>query len=184
MLAATPDAALMRWVQSVPAVRCVAPAFRAWTGAKDAAVVKVTPTSGERFANAGFAGNVIANLTVVAGGGSNETYWMARVPPAHTLVLHAGSEAQEDSFTAILAAPAALPPRTIAMLAHGPRAHGLTVGSTRAEVERVLGPGHATSLCGYDVVRYEPQPAQISISEMWFFYSDNRVVAITQYEAV
>ena len=77
----TPDAALLRWVQSIPAVRCVAPAFRPWTGAKDDAVVPITPASGERFARAAFAGNVIAGLTVVAGRATGDTYWLARTPP-------------------------------------------------------------------------------------------------------
>ena len=181
---ATPDAALLRWVQSIPAVRCVAPAFRPWAKAKDATVIPITPVSGERFARAGFAGNVTASLTVVAGGGTGDTYWAGRATAAHAVVLHAGSEAQEDSFTAIVA-DASAPPRAVATLAAPPRLNGgIGLGSTRAAVEGALGAGHAKTLCGFDVVRYEPRPPAASEAEMWFFYRAGVVVAVARYEAV
>jgi len=181
---ATPDAALLRWLQSIPAVRCVAPAFRPWTGAKDAAVVPITPVSGERFARAGFAGNVLAGLTVAAGGATGDTYRLGRIPSAHAVVLHAGSEAQEDSFSALVGGAGA-PPRAVAVLPAAPRlSGGIGLGSTRAAVETVLGAGHAKTLCGFDVVRYEPRPPAASEAEMWFFYRAGVVVAVARYEAV
>ena len=61
---------------------------------------------------------------------------------------------------------------------------GIGLGSTRAAVETVLGAGHAKSLCGFDVVRYEPRPPAASEAEMWFFYRAGVVVAIARYEAV
>jgi hypothetical protein len=180
----TPDAALLRWVQSIPAVRCVAPAFRPWTRAKDAAVVPVTPVNGERFGRIGFSGGVLAGLTVVAGSALGDTYSLARIPPAHAVVLHAGSEAQEDSFTALVAAAGA-PPRAVAALPVAPRVGGgIGLGSSRAAVEAALGAGHAKTLCGFDVVRYEPRPPAASEAEMWFFYRRGVVVAVTRYEAV
>jgi hypothetical protein len=181
---ATPDAALVRWAQSIPAVRCVAPAFRAWTQAKYAAVVPVTPVSGERFARIAFAGSVTAGLTVVAGSAAGDTYSLARVPAARAALLHAGSEAQEDSFTALVA-DAGAPPRAVAALPAAPRLGGaIGLGSTRAAVDAALGTGRAKALCGFDVVRYEPRPAAASEAEMWFFYRGGVVVAIARYEAV
>ena len=180
----TPDAALLRWAQSIPAVRCAAPAFRPWTGAKDAQIVPVTPVNAERFARAGFSGNVLAGLTVVAGSALGDTYWLGRIPSAHAVVLHAGSEAQEDSFTALVG-DAAAPPRTVATLPAAPRLDGaLGLGSTRAAVESALGRGRAKALCGFDIVRYEPRPAGASEAEMWFFYRAGVVVAVAMYEAV
>ncbi|MBV8580877.1 MAG: hypothetical protein JO225_09055 [Candidatus Eremiobacteraeota bacterium] len=183
MSTATPDAALAAWTRTIPAVRCAAPAFRPWTGAQDsAALVPVTPTSGTRFAAAGFSGAVLADLTVVADGRSRNVYALARAPSAHAVVLHAGSEALEEAFTAVVAADA--PPRAVAVLRAAPRAGALGLGSTRAAVERALGPGRAKHLCDFMVVRYQPVPAEISNAEMWFFYRDGVVVAIARYEAV
>jgi hypothetical protein len=184
----TPDAVLLRWVRSIPAVRCVAPAFGPWTSgnirAKDVSGVPITAVSGERFARAAFAGNVIAGLTVVAGSALGDTYWVARVPSVHAVVIHAGSEAQEDDFTAVFAGAGA-PPRAVAALPSAPRAHGdIGLGSSRAAVEAALGAGRAKALCGFDVVRYEPRPAAASAAEMWFFYRAGRVVAFARYEAV
>jgi|GEM_PF-5498745 len=179
----TPDAALSRWVQSIPTVRCVAPAFRPWTHAKDSAVVPVTAVNGERFGRTVFSGGVIAGLTVVAGSATGDTYWLARVPSARAAVLHAGSEAQEDDFTAVFADTTA-PPRAVAALPASPRAGGIGLGSPRAAVEGALGTGHAKTLCGFDVVRYEPRPPAASEAEMWFFYRAGVVVAFARYEAV
>jgi hypothetical protein len=181
--AAGPDAALLRWANAIPAVRCAAPAFRAWTGANDANAVAVTPVAAERFAAASFSGDVVGRLTVVAGGGEAETYRLGRVPAVSAVVLFAGSAAQEDSFTAVIA-DASAPPRTVATLAAGPRAHGLGIGSARADVQRALGAGRAKTVCGFDVVRYQPVPAGASVAEMWFFYRNGRVVALARYEAV
>lgn len=181
---ATPDAALVRWVQAIPAVRCVAPPFRAWTRAKDAAVVPVTTVAGERFGRVTFGAGIIARLTLVAGGGTGQRYWLARVPSARIAVLHAGSEAQEESFTAVIADVSA-PPRAVAALPAAPRlVGGLHIGSGRAAVEAALGAGHAKTLCDYEIVRYQPRPQEISESEMWFFYRAGVVVAIARYEAV
>ena len=179
-----PDAALQRWLQSVPAVRCVAVAFSPWTTLSATAAVPRTPVSGERFARAGFPGSAAAGLTVVAGRGTGYTFWLGSVPSARAVVLHFGSEAQEESFTAVIA-DASVPPRAVAILARAPRAGaGLGLGSTRAAVEAALGAGHASSRCGFDVVRYEPQPAAASDAVMWFFYRGGGVVAIARYEAV
>jgi hypothetical protein len=181
--ASTPDLALERWVQSLPVVRCVAPAFRPWTGAKDANVVPISPAGMNPFSYSGFVGNVIVGMTLVAGHGTGETYWLARVPSAHALVLNSGSEAGEDSFTAVIPDGPA-PPRTVAALSAAPRAGKLGLGSTRAEVERILGPGRVKKMCGLDVVRYQPRPQYMTQSEMWFFYRDSRVIALSRYQAV
>lgn len=180
---ATPDAALLGWVKALPAVRCVAPAFRPWTKAADAAVVPVTSTDADRFGAAGFPGNVVIGFTTVAGSKDADTYFLARVPSARAVILHAGSDAQEESFTAVLA-DAGSPPTRVAPLAAAPRAHGLGLGSTRTAVEGVLGAGRAKRLCGFDVVRYEVRPAVASDAEMWFFYRAGVVVAFARYEAV
>ena len=183
MAPATPDAALLRWVKSIPAVHCVAPAFRPWTKAKDATTVPITPVSRSRFAHVTFSGSV-TGLTVVAGSALGETYALARVPRAGAIVLEAGSEAQEDSFTALVM-DAGAPPRTVAALPAAPRLGGnVGLGSARAAVEAALGAGNAKTLCGFDVVRYEPRPQAISEAELWFFYRGGVVVAIARYEAV
>jgi H2-forming N5,N10-methylenetetrahydromethanopterin dehydrogenase-like enzyme len=179
-----PDAALQRWLQSVPAVRCVAAAFSPWTTLNATATIPRTPVSGERFARAAFPGGAAAGLTVVAGRATGDTFWLGSVPSARAVVLHAGSEAQEDSFTAVIA-DAGAPPRAVAILARAPRAGaGLGLGSTRAAVEAALGAGRASSRCGFDVVRYEPEPAAASEAVMWFLYRAGVVVAIARYEAV
>jgi hypothetical protein len=99
-------------------------------------------------------------------------------------VIHAGSEADESSFTAIVAnAPA--PPHMVALLSAPVIAgEGLGLGSTRSAVEHVLGRAAATTACGYSAVRYEPRVPEISEAEMWFFYLDGKVAAIARYEAV
>jgi hypothetical protein len=100
------------------------------------------------------------------------------------VVLHAGSEAQEDSFTALVAGAGA-PPRAVAALPVAPPVGGgLGLGSSRGAVEAALGAAHAKTLCGFDVVRYEPRPPAASEAEMWFFYRRGVVVAIARYEAV
>lgn len=181
---AAPDAALMRWVQSIPAVRCVAPAFRPWTRAKDATIVPITAVSRSRFAHVMFSGGTVTGLTVVAGSGSGGTYGLARVPRAGAIVLEADSVAQEDSFIALVMAAGA-PPRAVAALPAAPRLGGnIGLGSTRAAVEAALGAGNAKTRCGFDVVRYEERPQAISEAEMWFFYRAGVVVAVARYEAV
>jgi hypothetical protein len=181
---ATPEGALLRWVQSIPAVRCVAPAFRPWVKAKDAAVVPITTVSGEKFGRAGFAGSVFTGLSVVAASATGDTYWVGRIPPAGAVVLHAGSEAQEDSFTAVVADTSA-PPRTVGTRPAAPRlSGGIGLGSTRGAVEAVLGAGRSKTLCGFDIVRYEPRPQQASEAELWFFYRAGIVAAFARYEAV
>jgi GNAT superfamily N-acetyltransferase len=180
--AAGPDAALLRWVQSVPAVRCMAPAFRAWIPARDGDAVPRTPVSGEKYERAGFDDPVAHGFTAAGGIPNDVAYALARVPRAHAIVLRA--QEQEGLFLALVPEPAAPPPRTIAALAAAPRAHGLGLGSTRADVERALGRGRAKTACGYDVVRYDVQPPAASVAEMWFFYRAGLVAAIARYEAV
>jgi hypothetical protein len=148
-------------------------------------VVATSPVAGDRFARFGFAGNVIAAMTYVAGRGtSGEAYFLARVPSAGAIVMHAGSEAEEEDFTAVVAGAAAAP-RPLATLVAAPRlGGGLGLGSSRADVEVAIGPGHAKTLCGFDVVRYAPRPAEESEAELWFIYRAGRVVAFARYEAV
>lgn len=177
-----PDAALQRWVRSVPAVRCAAPAFRAWIPAQDGDTVPVTPVSGERFAATLFSEQGGSGLTKAGGGPRDTTYYVARLPSATALELYA--QEQEGTFIALVPAPSLPPPRVVSVLPATPRAHGLTLASTRTEVERVLGPGRTKTLCGYEVVRYEPRPPAASVAEMWFFYRNGRVAAIARYEAV
>jgi hypothetical protein len=180
--AATPDAALLRWVQAVPAVRCAAPAFRAWTGGPDASPVPFTPVAGDRYARSMFSPSAYHGLTQVAGMPGDMSYFAARVPSANALVLHA--EAAEDNFVAVVAEPPAPPPRALVTLSAAPRAHGLGLRSTRADVERALGAGRAKTMCGYDVVRYRVEPPAASVAEMWFFYRGGIVAALARYEAV
>ena len=75
-----PDPVLMHWLTAIPAVRCVSPAFRPWTGATNTFSITSTPVAGERFARYRFASNVIAGMTYVAGHTSGEAYFLARVP--------------------------------------------------------------------------------------------------------
>jgi hypothetical protein len=180
-----PDPALRRWVRAIPAVRCVAPAFRPWTGAPNAFVVATTPVAGERFGQFGFAGNVIAGMTYVAGRSPNgDAYFLARVPSANAIVMNSGNDAREEAVTAVVAGTVT-PPRSLASLGSAPRlGGGLGLGSSRADVERALGPGRAKTQCGFEVVRYAPQPAMESESELWFIYRAGRVVAVARYEAV
>lgn len=180
--AATPDAALLNWVQSIPAVRCMAPAFRAWTGKPDANRVPVTPVSGERYARTAFAASAYHGLTQIAGRPDDMSYFAARIPSAHALVLRA--QASEDDFVAVVAEPSGPPPRALASLAATPRARGLGMGSSRADVERALGTGRAKPMCGYDVVRYSVEPPAASVAEIWFFYRAGIVAALARYEAV
>jgi hypothetical protein len=180
-----PDPVLMRWVQAIPAVRCVSPAFRPWTGAPNTFFITSTPVDAERFARFGFAGNVIAGMTFVAGRGtSGEAYFLARVPSANAVVMHAGSEAEEEDFNAVVSGVTGAP-RPLATFAAAPRlSGGLGLGSTRADVEFALGHALPKTGCGFDVVRYVPRPAEASEAELWFIYRAGRVVAFARYEAV
>jgi hypothetical protein len=182
---AAPDPALMRWLTAIPAVRCVSPAFRPWTGAPDTFSISATPVALERFARFGFAGNVIAGMTYVAGrGAGGEAYFLARVPSANAVVMHAGSEAEEDDFTAVVAGVTGAP-RALATLGAAPRlGGGLGLGSTRADVEFALGRALPKTGCGFDVVRYVPRPAEESEAELWIIYHAGRVVAFARHEAV
>ncbi len=122
-------------------------------------------------------------MTAVASKGSLYYYAAARLP-RHGAVLHAGSEAGESSFTAIVA-DAPDPPHALALLADGVSASaGLGLGSSQSSVERVLGKGTVKAACGFSAVRYEPREPAVSESEMWFIYRDGKVAAITDYEAV
>jgi hypothetical protein len=106
------------------------------------------------------------------------------VPAQRAAVLHAGSEPTRPSFTAVLG-DAGTPPVRAASLASAPRTNdGLGLGSSRAEVERALGPGKTRLLCGYEAVRYEPASPALWEAELWFIYRKARVVAFARYEAV
>ncbi len=178
-----PDAALLRWASAIPSVRCIAPAIRPWTGAKDSHVVPISKTA--RFDEHGTTATVLGLSTVAQGAKPTEyQYLLARVPSQHAVVLDSGSDPDESSFTAVLG-EASSPPRAVASLAKAPRTRdGLGLGSSRAEVERALGPAHPTALCGYDVVRYQPLREVMSESEMWIVYRHGRVVAFARYQAV
>ena len=176
-----PSPALVRWVASIPTVRCIAPAIRPWTNARDSKVVPITKSS--RFGNRASFG-AAPGLRAVGHGRNGYNYLIARAPSQHAIVLRAVSDEGEDSFTAVLG-EASNPPAGLATLTSAPRTgDGLGLGSTRVQVERVLGPAHPALLCGYQVVRYEPAQPVISESEIWFVYRDGKVVAISRYDAV
>lgn len=180
--AGVPDAALAQWARSLPAVRCVAPALRPWTGAPDAAVVPATPSA--TFGDHGVVG-APNGFTIVARGGNETLYELALIPLAHAVAFNAGSDPDEWTFTAVVGDVTTFPPRGAATLTHVPRTlDGLGLGSSRAEVEEALGPARAQRRCGYDVVRYVASPAGGSDGEMWFVYRDARVVAFARFEAV
>ncbi len=174
-----PGAAYIAWAKSIPALRCFGAALRPWTNAADAGGVPITKT-------AKFGATELrqpAGMTAVASKGSLYYYAAARLP-RHGAVLHAGSEAGESSFTAIVA-DAPDPPHALALLADGVSASaGLGLGSSQSSVERVLGKGTVKTACGFSAVRYEPREPAVSESEMWFIYRDGKVAAITDYEAV
>ncbi|MFY9780256.1 MAG: hypothetical protein WAJ85_07085 [Candidatus Baltobacteraceae bacterium] len=178
-----PDAALVRWASSIASVRCTPAAIRPWTHARDDAAA-VAPSKTARFGEHGLLAPAIIGLTMVARGTEGYTYWLARVPSERAVELHAGSEADEASFTAVLGEAAAPPVRVVSLTASLRTKEGLGLGSSRTEVERALGPGRARSLCGHEVVRYEPALPEMSEAELWFIYRNGRVVAFARYEAV
>lgn len=184
LLPPAPDPVLVHWLTAIPAVRCISPAFRPWTGAPNTFFITSTPVAAERFARYGFVGNVIAGMTYVAGRGSSEAYFLARVPSANAVVMHAGSEAEEEDFTAVVAGVTGAP-RALATFAAAPLLGGsLGLGSTRAQVELALGKALPKTGCGFDVVRYVPNPAEQSEAELWIIYHAGRVVAYARHEAV
>jgi len=175
-----PGAALVAWVKSIPAVHCVAGVVEPWTHASDGTSVRKTPTV--RFDKAHI---VVAlnDLTTVASKGSLYWYGAAIASRQHAAVLHVGSEDAESDYIAVLA-DAPKPPRTLATLRETPRIGAIGLGSTRAAVERAFGTAKSTAACGFDVVRYEPQPAVISEAALWFIYRDGVVVGFSRLEAV
>jgi len=180
---AAPDAALVRWTAALPSVRCSAAAIAPWSGARGAA--DVPPTATVHFDRAQFT-TFGENAAIIARGKDGYIYVLARIPSAHAVELHAGSEAEESSYSAVLGEADTAPPGSIVTLAAGTKTHeALGLGSTRAAVERVLGAGTAHhTACGTDVVRYVPRQTAISEASLWFVYRNGRVVAFARYEAV
>jgi hypothetical protein len=180
---AAPDAALVRWTAAIPSVRCSAAAIAPWTGARGVADVPATATS--HFDRARFTtfGDNAAIVGRVKGG---YVYVLARIPSAHAVVLHAGSEAEESSYSAVVGETDTVPPGSVVTLAEATKTReALGLGSTRAAVERVLGAGTAhRTACGTDVVRYVPAQPAMSEASLWFVYRNGRVVAFARYEAV
>jgi hypothetical protein len=177
-----PDPALVRWLSAVPSVRCTG-ALAPWTGATTTPDLPATPTA--RFDRASFT-TFGPGAPIVARGPHGYLYVAARGRPAHTVVLHAGSEAEESSYSAVVGEVTAPPPRALAAFPSAvTTSEGLGIGSTRAAVERVLGPGKARhTTCGTEVVRYIPAMPAISEAHLWFVYRNGVVVAFARYEAV
>ena len=178
-----PDAALVKWTAAIPSVRCSAAAIAPWTGARGAADVSATATA--HFDRARFT-TFGDNAAIVARGKGGYLYVLARVPSAHAVLLHAGSEAEESSYSAVVGEADTVPPGSVVTFASMTKTHeGLGLGSTRAAVERVLGAGAAHhTACGTDVVRYVPAQPAMSEASFWFVYRNGRVVAFARYEAV
>jgi hypothetical protein len=180
---AAPDAALVRWTAAIPSVRCSAAAIAPWTGARAVADVPATATS--HFDRARFA-TFGDNAAIVGRGKGGHVYVLARIPSAHAVVLHAGSEAEESSYSAVVGETDTVPPGSVVTLTEATKTReALGLGSTRAAVERVLGAGTAhRTACGTDVVRYVPAQPAMSEASLWFVYRNGRVVAFARYEAV
>jgi hypothetical protein len=180
---AGPDAALVRWTAAIPSVRCSAAAIAPWTGAHGAADVPATATA--HFDRAHFT-TFGDNAAIVARGKSGYLYVLARIPSAHAVLLHAGSEAEESAYSAVIGEADTAPPGSVVSFATATRTReALGLGSTRAAVERVLGAGAARhTACGTDVVRYVPAQPAMSEASLWFIYRKGRVVAFARYEAV
>jgi hypothetical protein len=180
---AGPDAALVRWTAAIPSVRCSAAAIAPWTGARGAADVPATATA--HFDRAHFT-TFGDNAAIVARGKRGYLYVLARVPSAHAVLLHAGSEAEESTYSAVIGEADTAPPGSVVSFATPTRTReALGLGSTRAAVERVLGAGTARrTACGTDVVRYVPAQPAMSEASLWFVYRNGRVVAFARYEAV
>lgn len=182
-----PDAALLRWAQAIPVVRCVPFAFGSWLNTrseKDTTGVPITLVGGKKFAQNGFSGNF--KLTRVAGieRPDSDRYDLGRVPQNGAAVMGFDGAGGEDSFVAVIAATAP-PPRAVVALPAAPRAGGtIGLGSTRPAVESALGPGRSKPMCGFDVVHYSQSEPRASVAEMWFFYRGGVVAAIARSEGV
>ena len=165
-----PDAALKHWVASIPSVRCTPAVLAPWLGRPPSAGGPETPAP--HFERGSF--------TTV----SNGVVSVVTVPSAGAAELHYGSEAQEESYSAVLG-EAGTPPRAVETKARTARIGAVGLGSTRADVERLLGPGRTLhTACGTDVVTYVQSPQEISFAYAWFIYRAGRVVAFARYEAV
>ena len=183
-----PGAALMRWAQSLPEVRCVPVAFGAWAGVrtdKDASGVPTTLVSGETFFRSALSVSV-KKITLVAGveRGDGDRYYLARVPSAGAAVMEWVGTGDEDDTAAVIA-NAGAPPRAVVTLPSVPHTKsGLGLGSTRSAVEAALGPARSKTVCGFDVVHYSQSEPRASVAELWFFYRRGTVTAITYASGV
>jgi hypothetical protein len=176
-----PGAAFIAWIKSVPSVHCVAGAVKPWTHDSRNTTVPISKT--KHFENTLISLDQ-SKLTTVASSGSKYWYAAARIPSSHAAVIHAGSEGEEWTYTAVIANVPS-PPKPLVALSSAPRTAGkVGLGSTRAEVEKVFGTGNSTSACGYEVVRYEPSTPAASEAEAWFIYRRGAVAAFMHYEAV
>jgi hypothetical protein len=192
---AAPDAAVLRWVQSIPAVRCVAPAFRPWTRTAsiddlDKQIVVTAWVSDRRFAEAAFdvlGLNAIPGFGSMVGHGNRDIHALARVPSVPAIVMEGVHAGGGDVFIAVIA-EASSPPHAVATMSKAPRtARGLGLGSPRTAVETALGAARSKMLCGFAVVRYKKpvrvNPEVTSEGEMWFIYRHGVVAAMVRYEA-
>jgi hypothetical protein len=176
-----PGHAFVAWAKSIPSVRCAATALAPWTHATAPSVVPITETKHFDLADVRAP---LGQLTTVAAKSSLFWYAAATVARGNIVVLHAGSEAAESDFTAVLGdAPRA--PKPLATLSHAPQlGTGLGIGSPRTSVERVLGPAKSHPACGYDVVRYQPLQAEMSQADVWVIYHHGVVAAFSRSMAV
>ena len=176
----TPDAALLAWVRSIPAVRCFPSVFAAWTDAKSATGVVLTRITPKQFA-ATYSPHDAP--PAVAGGGGHDSYGAGRVASTGAAVFDKGGP-EEDSYLAVLAGTPA-PSQPVAAVRAAPRlGGGLGLGSARATVEAALGAARSESACGFEAVHYGPRPQPASEADVWFFYRAGVVVGFVHWEAV
>ena len=173
-----PDAALVRWAESLPAVRCVAAALDPWTLAHAKATVPGTPG---RVGDNGLM-TPPHGLSVIAEGANDTRFELGMASLAKAAVFNAGSDAGGWEYNAVIG-DATPPPQGVYGMLQPPKTEdGLGLGSSRADVEAALGSGRVARRCGYDVVRYVGDPA--SSGEMWFIYRQSRVAAFARYETL
>jgi len=174
-----PSAALVRWAQSLPAVRCVASMLNPWTLAN--AKGTVPPTTSNGVGDNGIM-NPPRNLSIVAEGANDTRFELGTASYAKAAVFNAGGDAAGWQFNAVVG-DATPPPQGVYGTPQPPKtADGLGLGSSRADIEAAMGPAHPERRCGYDVVKYVGVPA--SALQMWFVYRTGRVVAFARFETL
>ena len=174
-----PSAALVRWAQTLPAVRCTAAMMNPWTLAGAKGTVAPTPSN-----NVGDNGimDVPHGLSLIAEGSNATKFELGIVSLAKAAVFNAGSDPGGWQFNAVIGDATPPPLGAYGMLAPPKTEDGLSLGSSRADVEALIGPAHPEHRCGYDVVRYVGVPA--SATQMWFVYRAGRVAAFARYDTL